>query len=654
MSSKLENLPSAPPLDPTDLFLISKAGATYKAQLGAIQIAESQGNVLGYQGIDPTGATDSSQAIMDAIESPYPVYVPGGLYRIDDPLLFLLPKIFYCFGGASIRSSIITLGDPPLPDPIITYEQARFFTTNNINMFDIQCQEVHIRGGFYELKHSAPTKAVFYYPLVNNGTGSGGPSDFGGWGGSIKDVVCAGSEGHLTTLDGGGMAVHYDFAGQTVNNAYITHQDIEIEARNMRYGIFASARNPGYGQWANNCIWKVHSQAVKSAITDFGAFNNNLISSWHQGKHLFTTLAEANTYASIYLRGVSHIIETSRFYDFGKSTQNGKETNQVKYDVVGADNQFPERDEFASDYSTSGETFWPRIRNPVGFIPHTTVADRRGLFDVHTMDEFQAHALAGTVTITAYSGTDVTDGVDIPGDFQALTTSSATASVPTSSDITLANTANYLLFTQARPTATWNAQAITDNDYVEVLVIGNASKSFDRIYQVLGCTDGVRPKYLHFLRFTGVSVSENIWYVVPTIGETRNILHNHILKLINGTSNTTTVMRLIGCNLAGTAVSIHPMYGCREVFYDGRFPTLYRNNLGAVYEFMWFERGGVGDRVETSANLNNIAHEVNTSSYKRQGFCVFNSTVGKPVWANGNGDGDTWKDAAGTVVNTPV
>jgi len=597
---------------------------------------------LGFQGIDPTGATDSSQAIGDAIESPYAVYVPPGVYKIDNPLLFLQPKIFYCFSGLKVRTSLTT-NDPADPWPPVTYEQARFFTTNNINMFDIRTPEVHIRGGLYELMHSAPTKAVFYYPIM-----------FFGWGGSIKDVVAAGSETHLHTLNGGGTAIHYDFSTQTVANAYITHHEMDIEVRNMRYGIYADARNPGYDQWANNCHWKVRAQAVKSGIYSI-AFNNLGIDLMHQGDSMYLTYDESVAHAGLYLRGTDHHIYTARFFDFGKGQHNnGWWHNHTQYDVEGKDVRIDDQEEFTGRNSIKGNTLWPHINNPVGFIPRTTVAGRRGLFITDLMDEFEAHALPATITWGTYSGTNVIV-TDPKTDFMALQTTSALASIPTSSDITLANTANYFSRTLARPTATWNAQAITDNDYVEVVIVGAGAKSFDHMWQVLSCSDNVRPLYIHLLRYsTPGSPSENIWIVTPSAAETRNLLQNHYFPFVNGTSNSTTILRFIGCNIASAPISIHQPYGIREVFYDGRFPTLFRNSVGAIYDFMWMERGGIGDRVETSANLNNIAHEVNTSAYKRQGFCLYNSTVGKPVWAVGSADGDLWKDSAGTTVNTPV
>jgi hypothetical protein len=611
------------------------------------------GDVLNFPGIDPYGLTNSSQAINDAIESPYAVHVTWGLYRSDDPIIFETAKIFWCFGGVGARTSVLT-NSGRVPTNIVEEEQARFFTLNDINMFEIRCEEVHIRGGLYELSHTAPTKAVFFLPAVANGSSSGGtPGNVAGWGGTIKGAVCVGHESHVNVTHGGGTAVHYDFINQTVANAYWTHQEIDVECRNLKYGIYASARNPGYGQFANNCKWKVRAQAVKSAIWSEG-FNSNIIDLFHQGDSMFLTQAETLEYAGLYLRGSDHIIERARFFDFGKGQHNnGWWHNEKKYDVQGKDIQIYDKDEFALRDTIKGETFWPYINNAVGFIPHTTVSERRGVFQTATMDEFTPHAMAGTVTWGAYSGTNVIVS-DPETDFTALTTTSATASIPTSSDITLANTANYLLLTQARPTATWNAQAVTDKDYVEIVIAGAASKSFDHLWQVLGCTDDVRPLYIHILRFTGASVSENLWLETPSFGETRNLTQTHYFACENGNSNITTVIRLIGCNLASLPVAIQPLYGVREVFYDSRFPVLYRNNVGPLYDSLLMKAGGIGDRVTTTTDLTNITHEINTSSYKQKGLCVWNDTTNKPVWATDDQDGSPWADATGTNVHTPV
>jgi hypothetical protein len=56
--------------------------------------------------------------------------------------------------------------------------------------------------------------------------------------------------------------------------------------------------------------------------------------------------------------------------------------------------------------------------------------------------------------------------------------------------------------------------------------------------------------------------------------------------------------------------------------------------------------------VRTTAQLADAADPINTQD-KHVGRCVFNSTTGVPVWADGAGPTDTWSGADGTADHTP-
>ena len=58
--------------------------------------------------------------------------------------------------------------------------------------------------------------------------------------------------------------------------------------------------------------------------------------------------------------------------------------------------------------------------------------------------------------------------------------------------------------------------------------------------------------------------------------------------------------------------------------------------------------------LETTANLEDIAHVVNTGDQKTQGTMLFNSNTQNPVYAIGSAAGSVWVDGAGTTVHTPV
>ena len=56
----------------------------------------------------------------------------------------------------------------------------------------------------------------------------------------------------------------------------------------------------------------------------------------------------------------------------------------------------------------------------------------------------------------------------------------------------------------------------------------------------------------------------------------------------------------------------------------------------------------------TTAQLEDNAHEINTSADKVLGRSVYNSTTGVTVFASGNGDSDVWHYYDSTTAHTPV
>jgi hypothetical protein len=58
--------------------------------------------------------------------------------------------------------------------------------------------------------------------------------------------------------------------------------------------------------------------------------------------------------------------------------------------------------------------------------------------------------------------------------------------------------------------------------------------------------------------------------------------------------------------------------------------------------------------VATTTELEDVTDVINTSALKHAGFMVWNSTTGKPVFADGSNDADTWADATGATAHTPV
>ena len=56
---------------------------------------------------------------------------------------------------------------------------------------------------------------------------------------------------------------------------------------------------------------------------------------------------------------------------------------------------------------------------------------------------------------------------------------------------------------------------------------------------------------------------------------------------------------------------------------------------------------------ETTTNLDDVGHAVNTAATKVQGLVIYNTTTDNPVYAVGNADADIWVDGAGSTAHSP-
>lgn len=119
------------------------------------------GNIINF-GADPSGSTDSSDAIQAAIDSEYPVYIYAGHWRIDKTIKINKPKIIH------LEHGLMESNDKPQNFPLGD-THARIFTTKNIDMFEIGSRDVHIYGGTFDTQQVIDhTKAVFKY-VFNTG-----------------------------------------------------------------------------------------------------------------------------------------------------------------------------------------------------------------------------------------------------------------------------------------------------------------------------------------------------------------------------------------------------------------------------------------------------------------------------------------------------
>ena len=65
---------------------------------------------------------------------------------------------------------------------------------------------------------------------------------------------------------------------------------------------------------------------------------------------------------------------------------------------------------------------------------------------------------------------------------------------------------------------------------------------------------------------------------------------------------------------------------------------------------------GIKNPTETTTNLTDVNHAINTSAFKVEGFQVFDSTADIPMFATGDTDASTWvgEKAGSTITVSPV
>lgn len=293
--------------------------------------SRNPGNVLNF-GADPTGVDDSTQAFQDAVDSDYSVTVPAGKYRIDSTITITIPKIVEFEGRQGIRTFYRqTIGGDPY-DEIRQGEQARIVVTNNINVFDIQCEQVYMFGGCFDLTGTTDyTKAVFYYPIVNNGDLTGG-DDYGGWAGGCWDFMVLGNYQDVGQIGIGGYAVHLDTENAPYNWAYLYLHRWRGVVYGMDKGFYCTARPAGKNISINNLRVDLQCNSTRQMFYNRGS-STNWVSGLHQARHVWQDEDEINQLASIDSSGFCNI--DVEFADFGKNPVNGLYTNQKTYNLTG-------------------------------------------------------------------------------------------------------------------------------------------------------------------------------------------------------------------------------------------------------------------------------------------------------------------------------
>lgn len=554
-------------------------------------LAYEPGNILRY-GADPTGVSDSSPAVQIAMDLDHNVKAPAGDFLISSTVTITKPKLINCEGNWFAR---VVQGDSAVG------EHTRFVVATDINMFSIQSESVWFLGGMYHNSATTPTKGIFYYPLVCNGNLSGGPSDFGGWSGGIRGAFIYGTRDQIQAgINSGGIGIEFEFTGQTVNWAYWYFMYFDVVLRNFRYGVYMNERDETYNQTANNGFFKLEAQSVKCVIHNPGSFQASDYEIIHQGFSCFSTEAEAQTTPSIYLRGTKHYINKYRPYDFRDTASSGFYHNQKTYDIISGDfvNREWNRIDALRAINYEGDHAQQTLRSPDSrsILPRN---GNSGVFIPELHDQLMGAVLAGSVSVGVYQGDDVISS-DAETDFTALTDSSANEGIAVSTDLTVADEDNLFKYYDTGlvwMSMTWNAQAVTDDDYVEIVIDGGFTHILDNLIIPLGAGSGLHPKYIHVLRGEiGGVMGDNIFLTVEDMDEPPVGPRYYEFDL-GGAGVADLIIRFIGLSdSSGGALSFQQAWG-RGQFLRVQNPMMSMHG-GEMYGDISFDGNSVGMAVK--------------------------------------------------------
>jgi hypothetical protein len=253
---------------------------------------------------------------------------------------------------------------------------------------------------------------------------------------------------------------------------------------------------------------------------------------------------------------------------------------------------------------------------------------------------------ATSYTYGAYSGTNVAD-------FLALTDDSVTESIPTSSDITLFGFDVGLWSMQGGNsycTATSNSTAVADGDYVEI----HFEYSYRALFFVFSWDSNGGFDRIQIIRKSAGVVLENQIHETPQQEDQdpQNCIYFD-LGLLSPTVCDETIIRLIAPRNADS-VTIHDICPL-GAYVENKTKYLTIQGDQTVYgPITMGTGGGIVDRMATTAQLTSAAHDINTSTAKRLGYRVYNTTTKTDYIAQGNADNSTWVSTAdGTTTITP-
>lgn len=635
----------------------SAAGTTKHILPGDLLGTPGDVRLYGADPYENSPINSSSAAFQAAVDSGHPVIVPPGDYYFDVEVVITRPTTILMAGGVKALRTGWDNGDlqgPFWSKNSVKGDQARIWTDQNINFFNIQAEMVYGYGGHFDRQSIVnDTHAALYYPAIGTRPSDGNPA---GWGGGWLDFFVTGNYDELIAGTNLGRGVFCEFTGTTVDNGYWTHMHWRYECRGLDYGFYANARDATYDHWANTFVIEIDCQATHTAIYNDAA-NGCRYLSRHQSDNCFPDQASSLAQASIMGTTGGHDCTGCRFFDFGKGEQNGFWHNHYSFGDIGNNCLIDEnasvnawgKRQIGNMHSAPRS----RLNIPIGYMPRLRNRHHdRAVFISELHDHIYPMVKAGSFTIAAYQGAGSPNH-----NFESMVRDSVTEGITPSTDVTINNPTS--LFNYVGTLACelfWNSTAQARGDYVEIVIDGGYLTQTDFVNFCYDNLDNSTPDGLHLvINRTDVSpidTKDNVYDNDPPSGETFNATSFYKFDNLVGENAQQIILRIIGCRVADEGMKIHEIVGARDTLAE-QSPFL---NVGGgpMYGLLNMTAGKLSLPTVTSAELEDITDPVNTGSAKRAGLEYWNTTTTQPVYASGDTDGATWRDATGSVVHTPV
>lgn len=595
---------------------------------------EEPGNVLNY-GADATGESSSLSAFQDAIDSDYAVYVPYGDYDLSGGALTIPEE----------KTIVFERGKLPNYAGSVTFNDAvgsrvRLFKTDNTHFFEITHAGADLLGfPLLDVSGAASyTSAGVYYDCGN--------SVVRGWGGQIEVMAL----GNRTTIvgDGEGMRViEVNWTGTDPEDNYLTMMKWFVNAQDVAYGLYLPEKaglSAGDAQFANSVFAELYINGCKQAI-----YNKSF------GSSIFTGIIQARDilHANEHPKAVVYNSIGNNIYDILPWDLSSDVSGSGTYRMSRPIDNYSKLTRVvprSSDCRRSIQGYKPQFLEslyaPQGFIPwqSRSLADGyAGMTISALVNPFGGLKKRATTFVSAvYDGSEVAD-------YEAETDDSVTAGITVSTDITLAGFDYFVGLSGGYPTATANATAVTNADYVEI--------HFSYTYRASGMWFSFSSNggfsQIQVIRKASSVVVHNVLEDVQSQDDEDP--QNAIFIDFSTSENCDeTIIRLIGPRDSTKACTIQDICPVGEYVENrSQFITI-EGGKRMFGPLIMDAGGGIVERMATSTELGDVSDAINTGTEKRLGFRVYNTTTKTDYVAQGSADASTWIDTSdGSTTITP-